>query len=251
MTVFDDTPGDVAARRLADGGIDPGSEVRTDGGVAATQEFYTRWARLYDAIARRTPGVGGLRERAADRLAPEEGDVVIDMGCGTGANLPYLRERVDPGGRVLGVDFTPGVLEIARERVAGMDGVGVVRGDATRPPVREADAVFASFVSGMLADPAAAVRTWADIVGPGGRIGLLDLARSTHSLGRPLNDAFRLVVRATSPPGTRSRLDDSPAARLDRRVVDAHRALSDLCDEVEHETHALGFARVTVGTVRD
>jgi ubiquinone/menaquinone biosynthesis C-methylase UbiE len=239
VTVFDDTSGDAASHLLA------------DGGVAATQDFYTRWARLYDAIARRTPGVGGLRERAADRLAPEEGDVVVDMGCGTGANLPYFRERVAPTGRVLGVDFTPGVLEIARERVGAMERVGVVRGDATRPPVRDADAAFASFVSGMLSDPAAAVRTWADIVGPGGRIGLLDLARSTHSLGRPLNDVFRLVVRTTSPPGTRSRLDDSPAARLDRRVVEAHRALADLCDEVEHETHALGFARVTVGTVAD
>jgi ubiquinone/menaquinone biosynthesis C-methylase UbiE len=222
-----------------------------DGGVATTQAFYTRWARLYDAVARRTPGVGGLRERAADRLAPEAGDVVVDMGCGTGANLPYFHARVGPTGQVLGVDFTPGVLAIARDRLAGLDGVGVVRGDATSPPVREADAVFASFVSGMLPAPAAAVRTWAEIVGPGGRLGLLDLARSTRPVGRPLNDLFGLVVRATSPPGTRSRLDEAPAAVLDRRVVAAHRALVECCDEVEHETHALGYARLSVGTVAD
>lgn len=225
------------------------SALVADGGVATTQAFYTRWARLYDAIARHTPGVGGLRERAAARLAPPDGGVVVDMGCGTGANLPYVRDQVGPAGRVLGVDFTPGVLAVARERVADVPDTSVVRGDATRPPVAEADAVFASFVSGMLAEPADAVRTWADIVGPGGRLGLLDLARSTHSLGRPLNDAFRLVVRATSPPGTRSRLDDSPAALLDRRVVAAHTALADRCHDVEHETGALGYARLTVGTV--
>ena len=125
----------------------------------------------------------------------------------------------------------------------------MVRGDATRPPVGEADAVFASFVSGMLDDPAAAVRAWADIVGPGGRLGLLDLGRSTRPAGRPLNDVFGLVVRATSPPGTRSRLDGSPAALLDQRVVAAHTALADCCTDVEHETHALGYARLTVGTV--
>jgi SAM-dependent methyltransferase len=209
----------------------------TDGGVAATQAFYGRWARLYDAIARRTPGVGGLRERAIGRLAPDAGDVVVDMGCGTGANLPYLDEHVGPTGRVLGVDFTPGVLAIARDRLADHDGVGVVRGDATRPPVREADAVFASFVSGMLADPAAAVRTWASIVGPGGRLGL--------------NDLFGVVVRATSPPGSRWRVDDPPASVLDRRVVAAHRTLFELCEAVEHETHALGYARLSVGTVVD
>jgi SAM-dependent methyltransferase len=222
-----------------------------DGGVATTQAFYSRWARLYDAIARRTPGVGSLRERAADRLAPAPGDVVVDMGCGTGANLPFFRDHVGPAGRVLGVDFTPGVLAVARDHLADVDGVGVVRGDATRPPVCDADAVFASFVSGMLSDPATAVRTWADIAGPGGRIGLLDLARSTHPLGRPLNGLFGVVVRATSPPGTRSRLDDSPAVLLDRRVVAAHRTLADLCVDVEHETHALGYVRLTVGTVEE
>jgi ubiquinone/menaquinone biosynthesis C-methylase UbiE len=241
------SPGDDARDRTA---TREGSErLRTDGGVATTQAFYTRWARLYDAIARRTPGIGGLRERAAERLAPARGDVVVDMGCGTGANLPYFRERVAPEGRVLGVDFTPGVLAVAHDRLRDVPGIGVVRGDATRPPVAEADAVFASFVSGMLADPAAAVRTWAEIVGPGGRLGLLDLARSTRPVGRPLNDVFRLVVRATSPPGTRSRLDDSPVARLDRRVVAAHRALVECCDDVEHETAALGYARLSVGTV--
>jgi ubiquinone/menaquinone biosynthesis C-methylase UbiE len=234
----------------AAGAPDDGGIV-TDGGVETTQAFYSRWARLYDALARRTPGVGGLRERAVGRLAPPAGGDVVDMGCGTGANLPYLRDRVGATGRVLGVDFTPGVLAVARERVADVPNTSVVRGDATRPPVVEADGVFASFVSGMLTAPGEAVRTWADIVGPGGRLGLLDLARSTHPVGRPLNDAFRLVVRATSPPGTRSRLTDSPAVLLDRRVVDAHTALADCCHDVEHETGALGYARLTVGTVVD
>jgi hypothetical protein len=36
---------------------------------------------------------------------------------------------------------------------------------------------------------------------------------------------------------------------LDRRVVDAHTALADCCHDVEHETGALGYARLTVGTV--
>jgi ubiquinone/menaquinone biosynthesis C-methylase UbiE len=234
--------------------------LRPDGGVATTQAFYSRWARLYDAIARRSPGVQSLRERAAERLAPPAGGVVVDMGCGTGANLPHLSTQVGPAGRVLGVDFTPGVLVVARDRLrngGASDGAtpgastGVVRGDATRPPVRDADAVFASFVSGMLGDPAAAVHRWADVVGPGGRLGLLDLARSTHPLGRPLNGLFRTVVRATSPPGTRSRLRESPATLLDRRVVAAHRALFDRCVDVEHETHALGYARLSIGTVTD
>ncbi|WP_089877386.1 class I SAM-dependent methyltransferase [Halogeometricum limi] len=222
-------------------------------GIAATQEFYTRYAALYDAIARHTPGAGSLRASVADALAPEPGDTVVEMGCGTGANFPYLRERVGPTGTVVGVDFTPGVLAVARERIdeAGWENVHVVRGDATRPPVRDADAVLATFVSGMLGDPAAAVRTWAGLVGPGGRLALADLGRTTTTPFRPLNAMFKGIVRASSPPGTRSQLDRSPTEMLDARLAAAHRQLDDLCEDVQYETRALGFARVTGGRVRE
>lgn len=215
-----------------------------------TQEFYTRWARLYDLIARQTPHVQDVRAAAVDALAPGPGDVVVEMGCGTGANFPHLRERVGPTGAVVGVDFTPGMVRTARRgvREAGWENVHVVRGDATRPPVADVDAVLSTFVSGMLADPAAAVRDWADLVGPGGRLGLLDLARSTAPAGAPLNALFRLLVRAGAPPGTRGSVR-SPTAALDRRVADAHRALHDRCADGSYETRALGFARISGGTV--
>lgn len=219
-------------------------------GTDATQEFYSRYAGVYDRIARQTPGVTDLRESVAAALAPKRGDVVIEMGCGTGANFPNLRERVGESGTVVGVDFTPGVLAVARDRVQreGWENVHVVRGDATRPPVREADAVVATFVSGMLSDPAAAVRTWAALVGPGGRLGLADLGRSTNPLGRPLNAVFASLVRATTPPGAGRRME-SPSALLDERLVAAHSELERLCTDVRRDVRALGFARVRGGTV--
>jgi ubiquinone/menaquinone biosynthesis C-methylase UbiE len=222
-------------------------------GVTATQAFYTRWAGLYDALATRTPGIGSLRARAADRLAPEHGDTVVEMGCGTGANLPHLRKRVGPEGTVIGVDFTPGMVTTARQRVhrEGWANVHVVRGDATRPPVAvgDADALLSSFVVGMLGDPAEAVADWTGLVGSGGRVALLDLARSTRPVGAPLNAIFRAFVLASSPPGTSERHGGSPGGVLDRRVAAAHRTLFDRCAGVEHSTHALGFVRLSSGTV--
>jgi ubiquinone/menaquinone biosynthesis C-methylase UbiE len=222
-------------------------------GTATTQEFYTRYAALYDVVARRTPGVVGLRESVAAALDPDAGDVVVEMGCGTGANFPFLRERVGSTGTVVGVDFTPGVLGVARDRVArrGWENVHVVRADATRPPVAAADAVLATFVSGMLSDPAAAVRTWASLVGPGERLALADLGRSTTPAARPLNAAFATLVRLTSPPGTTRRLDRSPTAVLDDRLVAAHRELERVCTDVTRDRRAAGFARVRAGTVRE
>ena len=223
----------------------------THDGVAATQSFYSRWADLYDAIATQTPGVGQLRERAVAALAPDGGDVVVDVGCGTGATLPFLRERVGSRGTVVGVDFTPGMVSRARERVreAGWGNVHVVRGDATRLPVDRADAVFASFLSGMLAAPDRAVSDWADLVGSGGRLALLDLARSTRAVGAPLNPLFRGLVRASSPPGTGKRHEASPTRVLDRRVAAAHRALFERCSGVAHGRAALGFVRISAGAV--
>lgn len=220
-----------------------------------TQWFYTRFAGLYDAIASHTPGVRRLRQHAVDSLALEAGDAVVEFGCGTGANIPFLRDAVGPTGTVVGVDFTPGMVARAARRAARWDNVHVVRGDATRPPVVGAgaedappgapDVVFASFLSGMLDDPASAVELWAALVGPGGRIGLLDLARSTGA-GRPLNPLFALVVRASTPPGG-DRSAATLTATLDERVAGAHRALLECCHDAVHETTMLGFVRLSVG----
>ncbi|MFB6126374.1 MAG: class I SAM-dependent methyltransferase [Halolamina sp.] len=224
----------------------------TDGGAdphAVTQSFYTRYADLYDLLSTRGPLVGGLRRRAAAALAPATGDTVVEFGCGTGANFPYLREAVGPQGRVVGVDFAPGMVARADRRGEDDAHTHVVRGDATSPAVgtEAVDAVVATFVSGMLGDPAATVDAWADLVGSGGRLCLLDLARSTGA-GRPLNPLFRRFVAAGSPPGTAERHGD-PVGALDERVADAHRRLFGRCVDPSHETALLGFGRLSAGTV--
>lgn len=226
-------------------------------GAAATQSFYTRWARLYDAIASYTPGVRGLRRSAVATLRLDPGDTVVEFGCGTGANFPFLRDAVGASGTVVGVDFTPGMVARAARRAERWENVHVVRGDATRPPVVGAadegvghegidrdgpDAVFASFLMGMLEDPAGAVSTWRSLLRPGGRIALLDLVRSTGA-GRPLNPLFERVVRLSAPPGG-TESATAMTAQLDERVAAAHRAVL-AGDDASHETAMLGFVRLS------
>ncbi|ELZ86572.1 alkanonic acid methyltransferase [Haloferax elongans ATCC BAA-1513] len=231
---------DTAAEQSTD------SNARSPATIA--QSFYTRWARLYDTLARRAPGVGTVRSEAADALDLSPGDTVVEMGCGTGANLPYLAERVGTDGTVVGVDFSPGVLDVARERVRDYPNVHLVRADATQPPLADPDAILATFVSGMFDDPAAVVSSWADLVGPGGRLCLVDLAETTDSTWRVLNPVFRALVRITAPPGTRT-MRGSPTAMLDERLVSAHRSLESRCRVTHRATHVFGFARVRAGVV--
>ena len=219
------------------------------------QRFYTDRAQLYDLIATRVPGIGSIRTAAIDHLSLERGDTVVEMGCGSGGNLPYLRDRVGSTGRVVGVDFSPGVLSIARDRIhhQGWDNVHAVRADATVPPLARdraggVDAVFSSFVSGMLDDPAAVVEQWLGLLGPGGRIGLLDAARSGDRIGRFANPLFAAAVRASSPPRVKRQSD--AIDRLDDRVIAAHERLQRETVDRRFETHACGFVRVSAGTVR-
>ena len=212
--------------------------------------FYGRWAALYDHVAT-APGVGRWRRAAADRVAAP-GDTVVEMGCGSGANLPYLRERVGAAGRVVGVDVTGPLLGRARARAADAN-VSVVRADATDPPVREADAVLGTFVCGLFEDPAAVVDDWCDLVGPGGRVALMDASASEAAVGRPLNPLFRAFVVAGAPGRTpadilRAPFDDADAL-LSRRVAAARRALTDRTDRRRYEEFGLGFVGLLSGRV--
>lgn len=205
--------------------------------------FYGRYARLYDAIAT-FPGVGRWRDRAADALDLEPGDTVVELGCGTGANLPHLRDRVGPEGRVVGVDLTRPLLERARARTAQWANVHLLEGDATRPPVDCADAVLGTFVVGLFRDPGPVVGRWCDLVRPGGRIAVLEATRSPRLIALPLNLAFDGFVRAGAPGGGRGASD-----ALTERVRAAHDELAARTVARRHEQFAGGFLDLVSGTV--
>ncbi|PSQ58463.1 methyltransferase type 11 [Halobacteriales archaeon SW_7_71_33] len=225
--------------------------------TADVERFYGRWAGLYDPIARRFPRVRAVREAVADacRLAP--GDTVVEMGCGTGANVPYLRERVAPGGRVVGLDVTAPALRRARRRAerrsTAHDGddvtVAFARADAGDPPVSgPVDAVVGTFVSGMFADAAAVVDGWCDLAADG-HVVLADGTPSRRLAARPLNTLFRAVTVVSTPPTTRLRYERDLLTGLRERVDAAHGRLRERSTATASREFLLGFVRLTGGRV--
>ncbi|RRJ31192.1 methyltransferase domain-containing protein [Halocatena pleomorpha] len=216
------------------------------------ESFYGRWVGVYDIIAA-TIAPTAWRARAVDALELSRGDTVVEVGCGTGANLPLLRERVGASGRVVGVDLTPAMLQRARRRVdrAGWDNVTLLRGDATRPPISKVNAVLGTFVVGLLADPAAAVETWCALATD--RIALLDGATSSHPIGRLCNPLFGAFVAAGTPTDsawqTVRRIAASADARhrLDTAVHRSRNALRDNTTNHRTETFAVGFLGLVSG----
>lgn len=211
------------------------------------RSFYDRWARAYDWFCRLLPGLGRLRRAAVDALALEAGDTVVDLGCGTGANLALLRERVGPEGAVVGVDASPGMLRVAERRVAraGWRNVHLVAGDAARPPVAAVDGVFGSFVVGLFADPESVVGRWVDSLEPGGRVAVLEAGRSDQPVAGRLNRLFDALVAAGNPVR-----GDAPSLALDARIEAARRALADRADVTRDDRRAAGFVRLFAGERR-
>jgi ubiquinone/menaquinone biosynthesis C-methylase UbiE len=83
--------------------------------VPTQQTAYARDAHLYDA---RTSPFEPWRRALVDLLPLQPGDVVLDVGCGTGLCFARLRERVGPDGTVVGVDASEEMLDVAATRVS-------------------------------------------------------------------------------------------------------------------------------------
>ncbi|NBY17284.1 MAG: methyltransferase domain-containing protein, partial [Betaproteobacteria bacterium] len=65
-----------------------------------------------------TPDVVKQRELAIQRLAPQPGERVLDIGCGPGLTTLALAESVGPQGLVHAVDIAEPMLALARSRCA-------------------------------------------------------------------------------------------------------------------------------------
>lgn len=219
--------------------------------MASVEAFYGRWADLYDHIAT-LPGVARWRQRAAERVA-DRGATVVEMGCGTGANLPFLREQVGPEGRVVGIDITRPLLDRARTRASEYDNVAVLHGDAVAPPVASADGVLATFVCGLFENPERVVDQWCDRLNDGGRVALLDATPSERPHGVPLNPLFSMFVAAGSPTADARDVLRAPCSghgtELERRVAASRRALAARARDRRYETFGLGFVGLASGRI--
>lgn len=110
----------------------------------------------------------------AGRAEPAPGERLLDVGCGRGHVLLPAAEAITPGGTATGIDLAPAMVAAtaAEAERRGLRHVTVRLGDAAAPafPAGSFDVVTAGLVIFFLPDPGAALRAWAELLGPGGRL---------------------------------------------------------------------------------
>ncbi|MCX8195932.1 MAG: ubiquinone/menaquinone biosynthesis methyltransferase [Acidilobaceae archaeon] len=136
------------------------------------------------------------RRKLVNKCMLREGSMALDVCTGTAMVAKELGRAVGKGGKVIGVDFSPEMLAMAR---APRDGsLALVRGDALNLPFSDSlfDCVTAAYCIRNLKDKRQAAREIARVLKPGGRFAMLDLELPKNPLIREL---YRFYLHKVIP----------------------------------------------------
>jgi len=147
-----------------------------------TRSYYNKIARVYDLLAERSERP--MREAGLRLLAAADGERVLEIGFGTGHCLIELAGAVGPNGKVLGIDLSEAMRDLAAKLIAeeGLeDRVELTCGDAEKLPYESGslDAIFTSFTLELFDTPdiPKVLAECRRVLRPGGRISVVAVSK--------------------------------------------------------------------------
>ena len=150
------------------------------------------WLERDDRVIEEQPG------RVLEALALEPGDVVADVGCGSGYYARQIAPLVQPGGTVYCEDIQPEMLEIMTGLAAdeNVTGIEAILGTPVDPklPAGEIDWVIITDVYHEMSDPEPMLAAIRRALSPGGRVALLEY-RVEDGSGDQIKADHRMSVR--------------------------------------------------------
>ncbi|HKX76544.1 MAG TPA: arsenite methyltransferase [Acidimicrobiia bacterium] len=145
------------------------------GGSTCGDEHYREGEVLQTVSAGVSLGCGN--PTAVAELRP--GDTVLDLGSGAGLDVIVSARRVAPGGKAIGLDMTPEMLDLARRhaRQEGVDNIEFLHGhmEDIPLPADSIDVVISNCVVNLSTDKPRVFSEIARVLRPGGRIGIADI----------------------------------------------------------------------------
>lgn len=210
--------------------------------------MFDRIARRYDLVNTVLSGGtdSGWRRRAARATGLAAGGSALDVACGSGKLTAELARIAGSRGRVIGLDFSPQMLEIARRDHPGIE---FLKGNAHNLPFPDAsfDASTIAFGLRNLADPVRGLSQMLRVVRASGRAVVLEFVRPPRGL---VGSAYRLYLR-TLLPAIGGVLSGQPAAyRYLSDTVDSYRTPDELRGmAADAGWTAIEFRSLAAGTV--
>jgi len=186
--------------------------------------MFDRIARRYDLV--NTVLSGGTdaswRRKAARETGLKAGGSALDVACGSGKLTGGLARLAGPAGRVVGLDFSVEMLEVARREHPG---IKFVEGDALNLPFDDAsfDASTIAFGLRNLADPIRGLREMLRVVTR--RAVVLEFVRPPKG---PVGTAYRLYLKALLPAIGGAISGQPSAYRYLSDTVDSYRTPGEL-----------------------
>ena len=148
-------------------------------------KFYDHFTSKFYDKQLDTEMLNDVRERAVEKLELQQGARVLEVGCGTGLNQPFLAKAIGQDGRVIALDASVGMLEQARARAQSqnyMNQMRFIEGDARRldalvePEIGggKVDAVLLTLILTVVPNWRGVFATAFDQLKPGGRCVIMD-----------------------------------------------------------------------------
>lgn len=131
----------------------------------------------------------------------KKGDTVIDLGSGAGNDCFVARHETGETGKVIGIDFTPAMLEKARKNAEklGFNNVEFLEGDIENIPVADeiADVIVSNCVLNLVPDKDAVLKDIYRVLKPGGHFSISDIVLEGDLPG-PIQKAAEMYAGCVS-----------------------------------------------------
>ena len=182
---------------------------------------WEKWWPLFERAAQ------SVSNRLVELARIKPGDRVLDIATGTGEPAITAARAVGANGRVIGLDHSPGMLEVARRRASalGLNNVEYREGDAAslKEPRGSFDAVVCRWGLMFVPDLAAAARGIHDILKPGGFLAtaVWDTADKVPMITIGGQQVREMIGLAPPPPGTPNPLSLADTGILERALTSA------------------------------